>query len=106
IQAQEVCMKKAVKWVGSALFTLALILGGIAIYAVKVLPICKPADQSLKIASSPQRIERGKYLVYHVADCYSCHSTRDFSMFGGPVIAGSEFRGGDPVFDERIGLPG
>lgn len=50
-------------------------------------------------------MERGKYLVEHVAGCIDCHSKRDFSKYSGPVIPGSE-GGGGFAFDQKLGLPG
>ena len=34
-----------------------------------------------------------------------CHSTRDWMRFAGPVVKGTEGKGGDK-FDESIGFPG
>jgi len=39
-------------------------------------------------------VERGDYLVNHVAGCLDCHSKRDFKKFSGPVIYGTEGVGG------------
>ncbi len=50
-------------------------------------------------------LERGKYLVEHVAACLDCHSKRDFTKYSGPVTAGTE-GGGGMLFDEKFGLPG
>lgn len=51
-------------------------------------------------------VERGDYLVNHVAGCVDCHSKRDFTKYSGPVVPGSEFGGGF-LFDGKLaGLPG
>ncbi|MBI5858414.1 MAG: cytochrome C [Sphingobacteriales bacterium] len=50
-------------------------------------------------------MDRGKYLVEHVAGCIDCHSKRDFSKYSGPVVPGTE-GGGGFAFDEKLGLPG
>jgi mono/diheme cytochrome c family protein len=50
-------------------------------------------------------LDRGKYLVMHVAGCVDCHSKRDFTKYSGPVIPGTEFSGGF-AFDQHLGLPG
>lgn len=50
-------------------------------------------------------VERGKYIVHYVTMCMDCHSTRDFSQFSGPVIAGTEGMGGE-LFDQTLGVPG
>jgi cytochrome c553 len=55
--------------------------------------------------SSNAVLERGEYLVHHVAMCMDCHSKRDFTKYGGPVVPGTE-GGGGFVFDQKLGLPG
>jgi mono/diheme cytochrome c family protein len=101
-----VMMKRALKWTGFAALFLAAALGMLAIYVTHALPHVAPADQSLSIAITPARVQRGDYLAHHVNDCFSCHSVRDWSIYGAPVKPGSEFAGGEQVFDRRIGLPG
>jgi mono/diheme cytochrome c family protein len=59
----------------------------------------------ITIERTPGRIERGKYLVHHVAVCVDCHSQRDFSKLAGPVAEESVGAGG-LRFDHKIGLPG
>ncbi|MFC3197069.1 c-type cytochrome [Parapedobacter deserti] len=59
----------------------------------------------LEIVSTPEKIERGRYLAYHVMLCADCHSKRDFSLFAGPPHSGTEFTGGE-VFDHSLGFPG
>ncbi len=44
-------------------------------------------------------------MAYHVTVCVDCHSQRDWSKFSGPLVAGTEGRGGE-VFDQKVGLPG
>ena len=99
-------MKTVIKGFGIGVLLLVAVIGVAMIYVTRSLPKLAPADQSLKIEVTQARVARGNYLVHHVQDCYSCHSIRDWSQFGGPVIAGSEFRGGETLFDDRIGLPG
>lgn len=56
--------------------------------------------------SLKQVIAKGQYLANYVAPCMDCHSTRDFSKFAGPIVAGTEGMGGE-VFDQKLaGLPG
>lgn len=59
----------------------------------------------LKVEITPAKIERGKYLAYHVMMCADCHSERDFSIFSAPPTPGTAFVGGD-VFDHSMGFPG
>ncbi len=50
-------------------------------------------------------VERGKYLATHVSMCIDCHSERDFNKFAGPVISGTEGKGGER-FGPEMGVPG
>lgn len=55
--------------------------------------------------SVKKTLERGEYLVNHVAGCVDCHSKRDFTKFSGPPAPGTE-GGGGLLFDEKLGMPG
>lgn len=58
--------------------TLAVIIGAALGYAL----VHKPAQRELtdlRIEATPQRLERGRYLVEHVTVCLYCHTLRDFS---------------------------
>ena len=87
-------MKKLLKFLGLGLLCLACLVAGLVTYINLALPKVKPAED-IKIEATAARIKRGSYLVHSVADCYSCHSIRDFSKFGGPVEPGTEFAGGE-----------
>jgi mono/diheme cytochrome c family protein len=99
-------MKKLLKVLGQALVILVLVAGCGVGYVMLALPKVAPADQTLKIESSPARLQRGEYLAKHVAACMGCHSQRDWTVYGHPIKAGTEWKGGEPLFDQRIGLPG
>ena len=88
-----------VLWLG-----LAVLASGL--YVAEAYPKVGPADPSLKIATTPQRVSRGRYLTLHVAECLTCHSGRDWTRFGAPVIPATRFAGGEGIFDHRLGLPG
>lgn len=64
----------------------------------------KPADDTAA-DSIQQVIKHGEYLATNVAMCMHCHSQRDFTKYAGPVVSGTEGRGG-MLFDEKFGLPG
>ena len=49
----------------------------------------KTTDKSLAA-----KISRGDYLVNTVCNCMRCHGDRDFTRFSGPVIPGTEGKGG------------
>jgi mono/diheme cytochrome c family protein len=96
-------MKKFLKIL--AVLTFVLIVGAAALLAyVKKFKPNIPVE-NIKIEYTPERIERGKYLANNVTQCVDCHSTRDWSRFSGPIISGTEGKGGE-AFDQKIGFPG
>lgn len=97
-------MKKVFKWLGIIIgVVLLLIFTGIG-YIKMALPNVGDAPD-LKVEISPERVERGKYLANCVTVCMDCHSTRDWSQFAGPLVAGTEGIGGER-FDRTMGFPG
>ena len=88
---------------------LGLLVMAVAMVAVggfSYLYLRKPATAppaSVKVEITPARLARGKYL-FNLADCDGCHSQRDFSRFGGPVVESGRGRGN--VFPPELGLPG
>jgi len=97
-------MKKALKY--SLLVPGAILI--ILIVALVYLSLFKPnvgKASDLKVSITPEKVEHGRYLAYHVMMCADCHSMRDFTQFSGPPSPGTEFTGGD-VFDHAMGFPG
>lgn len=86
------------------LATVLLIIFGLIGYVRYALPNVGPPPE-LVVEISHDKVLRGKYLSNHVLMCGECHSQRDFSLFAGPSIPGTEFAGGD-VFDHSMGFPG
>lgn len=93
-------------WLGLMSGLLVLGVLGLLTYVQFTFPRVAPADESLKIESTPGRIARGKYIAQSVSACMGCHSHRDWQTLGHPIIAGTEFEGGDPIFTPELGLPG
>jgi len=88
------------------------LLGGLLIaafagilYLTLALPNVGTAPADYQVSSSQEKIEHGKYLANHVLQCVDCHSKRDFSLFSGPPVPGTEASGGE-VFDQTMGFPG
>ncbi|CAN5319543.1 c-type cytochrome [soil metagenome] len=81
-----------------------VVVGGLMSYVRLGLPDVGEAPE-LNVEATPERIARGKYLATSVALCVDCHSTRDFSKFAGPVIKGTEGKGGEE-FNQEMGFPG
>ena len=81
---------------------LLIAAAGFAYLALRSPKSAPPSD--IKVAMTPERIERGRYLFEVAADCTGCHSERDWSKFSGPVLAG---RVGVGVrFPPELGFPG
>lgn len=97
-------MKKAFKVFGYLLLTIVVLVALLLIYVKAALPNVGDAPD-LKIAYTPEKIERGKYLANYVAVCTDCHSTRDWSKFSGPLVDGTLGKGGER-FDQQMGFPG
>ncbi len=66
-------------------------------------PRSKPGER--RVEATPARLARGAYLSHAVALCMDCHSGRDWSRLSGPLVPGSEGRGGE-IFGRELGLPG
>lgn len=69
-------------------------LTGLLIYVKTALPNLGPAPD-LKVEATPERIKRGEYLANHVTLCVDCHSTRDLTIWSGPIIPGTLGKGGE-----------
>jgi mono/diheme cytochrome c family protein len=85
------------------ILVIVLVPLGIIGYIYFFLPNVPLKD--VRIDPAPERIERGNYLANHVTVCIDCHSTRDWNRFSGPLVAGTEGKGGEK-FDEKKGFPG
>ncbi|MEO5942353.1 MAG: cytochrome C [Ferruginibacter sp.] len=94
-------MKKIALYI---LTILILIIVAAASYVKFALPNVGEAA-SLRIASTPDRVRHGEYLANHVTLCMDCHSTRDWTRFSGPLLKGTEGKGGE-LFNQKMGFPG
>lgn len=97
-------MKKLLKIVGALLLLFVIGLCGMVAYIKIALPNIGPAPD-LKVEATPAMVARGEYLANHVTLCMDCHSTRDWSRYSGPLVAGTLGQGGE-VFDQSFGFPG
>jgi hypothetical protein len=98
-------MKKR-KWIWIPVGILAVIvifIIGAILYLRFALPSVPLKEVSIK--STPEMIEKGKYLANHVMVCMDCHSKRDWKVYSGPPIEGTLGQGGE-IFDEKLGFPG
>ena len=86
------------------LIIVVVVIAGGASYLKFALPDVGAATD-LKIDITPERVQHGEYLANHVTLCMDCHSTRDWTKFSGPMVAGTNGKGGE-LFDEKVGFPG
>lgn len=56
-------------------------------------PPSRTAASSVRVSMEPDRIERGKYLFTGLSGCDACHSERDFSKAGAPVVVSGRGKG-------------
>lgn len=95
---------KIFKFLGIILAIVIFVVLGAGLFINFTQPNVGEAPKII-VSSDSITVERGKYLANHVAVCIDCHSKRDWSLFSGPVVAGTEGSGGE-VFDENAGFPG
>ena len=90
------------------LLTLLLVIVGLAAGGLAYLYFRKPAmalPAAIKVEMTPERIARGRVLFQTIADCDGCHSERDFTRVGGPVVTSGRGRG-TVLSSIMNGLPG
>ncbi|MBX7153274.1 cytochrome c [bacterium] len=95
---------KILKWIGALVVVCVLIIVGGIVYLTFRYPDAGSVPD-VKIEATQARLERGEYVAKHVAVCIDCHSTRDWNYYAGPIVPGSEGKGGE-IFDENLGFPG
>src|SRR4051794_36315543 len=66
-------MRRAAKIVLSVITALALLIGLFLLWTVLFRPRLRAATDR-RFESTPQRLERGRYIVENVASCLRCHS--------------------------------
>jgi mono/diheme cytochrome c family protein len=86
----------------------AAVVAGVVVVAAAALTFAFPRvgpARERTVEKTAERVERGHYLANHVTVCVDCHSSRDWSRFSGPVVQGTEGRGGEH-FTRDFGFPG
>lgn len=86
-------MKKFLKILGIIFGVLIILMFIGYAYITTKYPDVGPAPD-MKIVSTPEMVERGKYLANTFAACMDCHSDRDFGKFTGPPVPGTDGKGG------------
>lgn len=87
-------MKTLLKIVGGLVVLLLAIAACGLGYFMVAYPMAPPPT-AFKIAATPERLARGKYLSDHVVGCTACHSRRDWTKFSGPIDPNTLGAGGD-----------
>ena len=86
-----------------ALLVLAALGGGAYLYTA--YPKSGPVPD-IHIVSTPEMVERGRYLATTAADCVGCHSEVDWSQLPPRIKPGTEFQGGERWDPETADMPG
>lgn len=97
-------MKKVFKVLFMIVCGILLVVTGLLTYVKTALPNVGEAPV-LTVKTSPEIIERGRYIANSVAVCMDCHSKRDWSKYAGPMVMGTEGQGGE-LFSRDFGFPG
>ena len=82
---------KGLKIVGWVLVVLVILLAIGITATIGWKPFFGPSARALtdrRFESTPERLERGKYLTENVTPCFGCHSTRDWSKNESPEAQG------------------
>ncbi len=95
-------MKKILCWLAGIVLVAVLAVGGYLLYWVFKSPKAVP-PKAIRVAVTPEKLARGRYLMTAVVDCFGCHAERDWSRFDGPIIPGTEGVGGPMPLE---GFPG
>lgn len=98
-------MRRFLKIGGAVLLGLLIPVAVALPFTIGLRPIIGPKARALtdrRFAVTPERIERGRYLVTAVNGCTVCHGERDWDAPGFPVKPGTE--GAGRVWDQE-GLP-
>jgi mono/diheme cytochrome c family protein len=97
---------KFLKWTAVSAIMLGILLAVAISATIGWRPILGPRVRpvtSRRFESTPQRLERGRYLATSVAGCLGCHSEHDWKSHGAPEIPGTTGAGEVMPFPD---LPG
>ena len=97
-------MRRLPRALGRLLLALVVGAGACGAWFLARYPRVGPPS-TVPIHVTAALIERGRYLANHVTVCINCHSTRNWDVFSGPVVPGTEGAGGER-FGQELGFPG
>ncbi len=99
-------MKRTGKILPISLAVFCLLLVALINFTIGWRPIFGPEKRdttSRQFERTPERLLRGRYLTQSILGCEVCHSPRQWSQHGAPMVAGKEMAGQALDF---AGLPG
>jgi cytochrome c len=89
-------MKRVWKWIWAVVATLLVLLAIAITMTVGWRPFIGPRVRPLttrKFEATPQRLERGRYIVTGMSGCLYCHSPHRWNEYETPIVAGMEGAG-------------
>jgi mono/diheme cytochrome c family protein len=87
-------MRTLLKLVLALVLLAVLSAGGFVAYLFAAYPKVPPAE-TITVPKTAERLARGRYLAENVSGCVDCHSTKDWSRYSGPMVKGTEGKGGE-----------
>ncbi len=84
------------KWFSAGLVVLAIVLAIVITFTIGWRPFIGPKARPLTnrtFESTPQRLERGRYIATAVSGCLYCHSPHQWTNPAQPIMAGMEGAG-------------
>lgn len=95
-------VRRLLKIAGYGVLVLILVLAGLITFTIGWRPFFGPSVRPLtdrKFESTPERLQRGQYLVEGVVGCFACHSKYDEKASPMPVLVSK--KGDGRVFAEE-----
>lgn len=94
---------KWLKRIAIAFGVLVLLVGAAGAFMEVRRPAMRPVDAAKKFEATPERIERGKYIVTAQTNCLFCHSEHDWTTHGAPELPGMIGAGWDvPAAENKM----
>ena len=101
-------MKRAGKILRIGLLVFVLLLAVGITFTIGWRPFIGPRKRAVtnrQFERTPERLARGRYLTLGVLGCENCHSRKDWSTHGAPMLPGTEFAGQE-LEGLIVGFPG
>jgi len=95
-------MTRLKRW-GLRVLVLLVVVAGAGAYMELRPAKMRPIDPAKKFEATPERIERGRYIVNAQSPCFLCHSEHDWKTHGAPVVPGTVGAGWDvPAAENKM----